>query len=158
MARKTATNIVEVWNWLINVLEDGTLSATEQAVLVHVIAKLNRNLWEPTKINAKLIAAAVDKDPRTIKAALAKFVDLKILNINEEAYYFGEQFKHNPIPSADTGRFRFRAGTGKGNAGKTEGAVDATDSAGGRTESAGVVEDAEHSGSRRKLFNAVSTE
>ena len=155
MARKTATNIVEVWNWLINVLEDGTLTATEQAVLVHVIAKLNRNIWEPTKVNAKLIAAAVDKDPRTVKAALAKFVDLKILSINEEAYYFGEQFKHNPIPSADTGRFRFRAGAGKGNAGKAEGAVDGTDSGDGHTESDGTAEGAEPAGNRRKLFNAV---
>lgn len=114
MSRKTATNIVEVWNWLINVLESGELTATEQAALVHVIAKINRNMWTPTKINPKLIAAAIDKDARTVKTALSKIVSLNILTEEEGAYYIGS-VKHNQIPDSDTGKhfqFRHKAGSG----------------------------------------------
>lgn len=161
MAKKTATNIVEVWNWLINVLEGGELTATEQAALVHVIARINRNMWTPTKINPKLIAAAIDKDTRTVKTALSKIVSLNILTEEEGVYYLGN-IKRNPIP--DSGRsernFQFKNQHDISSDVANRNTSDDDGTAGARPNTAGDgnSEQAQPASKRRKLFNTNPAE
>lgn len=160
MAKKTATNIVEVWNWLINVMESGELTATEQAALVHVIARINRNMWTPTKINPKLIAAAIDKDARTVKTALSKIVNLNILTMKDGVYYLGN-VRNNKIPANDDGgKLHFRSQHDANNRtiqqdpSRNDGAVDSGTNPDGEEHSAQT----KPAGKRRRLFNANTTE
>ena len=156
MAKKTATNIVEVWSWLVNVMEEGSLNAVEQATLFHVIAKLNRNLWKPAKINTKIIAAAINKDPRTVKTAIQKIVNLKILRETEGEYYLGEQFKNHTIPTdSDEPRFSFKRG---GNVTADSDANHDTDNGRGTAEGVGTVKGVGTAGRRRKIFNEVQAD
>lgn len=93
MAKTTPTTIVEVWNkTIVPALESGDLSATEQAVLVHIAIALNRNLWSPMKINAKLIAAATDKDRRTVTSAINHIAELGIITNDSGVINFGKQY------------------------------------------------------------------
>lgn len=151
MAKKTTTNIVEVWSWLVNVMEEGSLNAVEQATLFHIIAKINRNLWKPAKINTKIIAAAINKDHRTVKTAIQKIINLKILTETEGEYYLGDQFKNNTVHAGnDEPRFNFKR---EGNVTADSDADSNTDNRSGNSESAGNVKNAGASSRRRQIFN-----
>ena len=84
-------NIVDCWNWFFTIANSGDLNATEQAVLVHIIGHINRNIWSDTKIDSKIIAAAISKDVRTVKAAIKKLVKLNIIVETEGGYNIGQQ-------------------------------------------------------------------
>lgn len=84
MAKNTLTSIVDVWNKTAPVLESGDLSAIEQITLIHTLIALNRNLWQPVKINPAIIAAATFKDKRTIASAIDKLVSEDLLTRSEK--------------------------------------------------------------------------
>lgn len=156
MTKRTPTNIVEVWNWLINVLESDTLTATEQAILVHVIAKFNRTLWTPTALNKKMLAAAVNKDTRTITAALAKFVDNEILTETEGVYYLAN-VEHNTIPARSaTAKFQFADTSQRDSARHKEPAR--PDTAGTHTRSESTAEGDKPARKRRDIFKQDNAE
>lgn len=93
MAKKANLSIVDIWNWLVNeVLETGELNANEQATLIHIVAKINRNIWRPVKINSKVIAAAIGRDNRTVQTAINKLVDLNILQQSEGGISIGAKY------------------------------------------------------------------
>lgn len=92
MAKKTPTTIVEVWNKkLVPKVESGELTAIEQLTLFYLAISLNRNFWEPAKVNAAMIAAAMNKDKRTIQKAIRHLIELKIVFETEEGEITFEQ-------------------------------------------------------------------
>ncbi len=157
MAKASPTTIVEVWNKKITpTLESGDLTATEQLTLVYLAIALNRNIWEPVKINAAIIAAATGKDKRTIQKAIQRLADLGVVRINDEGeIYFGDG-KHNRISAGSTGT---DAGTGAGaniadtvrNNGGLYGAAEAGSAGAGEDISAQI----KPAGRKRKLFKGA---
>ena len=86
-------NIVDIWNKFFQLANSGTLSANEQITLVHIIGHINRNMWKETKIEKKIIAAAISKDVRTVKTAIKKLVNLGIITETEGGFNIGGQPK-----------------------------------------------------------------
>lgn len=84
MAKQTPASIVDVWNKTAPALESGDFSAIEQITLIHVLIALNRNLWQPVKVNPAIIAAATFKDKRTISSAIEKLITADMLTRSEK--------------------------------------------------------------------------
>lgn len=62
--------LTDAINWAFNIIENQDLTDTQQLTLLHVINRLNRNFWTPTKISVKKLSAVMQKDPRTINDAI----------------------------------------------------------------------------------------
>lgn len=96
MAKPTPVSIVDVWNKTAPALESGDFSAIEQLTLIHVLIALNRNLWQPVKVNPAIIAAATFKDKRTISNAIEKLITADMLERSEKGalriggYYYNQ--------------------------------------------------------------------
>jgi len=138
MAKQTATNIVDVWNRTSVIVESGDLSSVEQLTLFHCLIALNRNLWQSTKVNPAIIAAATRKDKRTISSAIDKLVAENILYRTEGG-------------AISIGRhYSYQRGSEQGGAVST---VQPRDNAGHDGGSDGNVTQTKPAGRRRKLFN-----
>lgn len=92
-------NIVETWNDFFTIANSGALNGNEQIVLIHIIGHINRNMWRDTKIDLKIIAAAISKDVRTVKNSVKKLLNLGIITESEGGYNFGKQPQSKPRKS-----------------------------------------------------------
>lgn len=75
MARPEKLNIVSAFTWLSNSIDTQMLTSSEQLVLLHLVKFLNRNFWQAVTLSYHMLAKAIGKDDRTVKAALKKLSD-----------------------------------------------------------------------------------
>lgn len=76
-------NLISVWTWAYNEIDNNSddYNKAEQLALFHIIGRLNRNEWQPTRIGIKRLAASMNSDKRTVEKAID---GLKKKNMIEE--------------------------------------------------------------------------
>lgn len=82
-------NLVTAWQWLEKELEERDLTANQQLTLFHLFIKINRNFWKPARVSLNKLAAACNKDKRTVKKAIDDLIELGLIIETEGGYYIG---------------------------------------------------------------------
>lgn len=103
MAKKESINIVTAWNWAIDQMTDNEISASEQLTLFWVMSRLNRNNWQPTKINIAIISALMRMDKRTVKKAMQGLIDKNIISESKGVYKIDINIGNQSRLAEDTG-------------------------------------------------------
>ena len=89
MARKNEPTIINVFNWLSNVIDTQELKLSDIGLLTQIIKNLNRNFWKPLKMSIYKIAKNSGSDDRTIRDALKRLA-MKNVIIAKNADTFGQ--------------------------------------------------------------------
>ena len=103
---KSKVNIVSAFTWLSNCLDTQTLSASEQLVLLHLVKYLNRNFWKATSLSNHMLAKAIGKDDRTVKTALNKLIDKKLVVKKGGELYIGIEGANKFFSQSDVAESR----------------------------------------------------
>lgn len=67
---KNSLNLPIAINWWSSILENRDIPVIQQLAMFHIICRLNKNFWQPAQISMKKLAAVMNSDARTVKAAV----------------------------------------------------------------------------------------
>lgn len=56
--------------WWMTVLENQDVPPIQQLAMFHIINRINKNFWQPVQISVNKLAAVMNSDRRTVKAAI----------------------------------------------------------------------------------------
>ncbi len=96
-------NLVNACTWFFNLIDNQTLTSSEQLILLHLIKFLNRNFWKPTPLSISALCRSSGKDARTVKNALSRLISCGIITESENGYFLGyatDDIRHNLVKRA----------------------------------------------------------
>lgn len=89
MAKKRALDLIAVFNWAFNIIDNDDIPAAEQLTLMHVINRANRAFFRPIPISAAKLAASMCKDKRSVVKAVESLESRGIIVKTEGGYVLG---------------------------------------------------------------------
>lgn len=81
---KTVLNLPAAFNWWANVIENQDVPVIQQLAMFHIINRLNKNFWSPAQISVGKLAAAMNADKRSVKAAVDALIAQNYVLLTEE--------------------------------------------------------------------------
>lgn len=79
-------NLIDAFVWAFNQIENRALTTVQQNALLHIINRLNRNMWKPVPIVPKALAASMSVDTRTATKAIDYLIKSGIITETQGGY------------------------------------------------------------------------
>jgi len=101
LAKNISINLPVAMAWWMTVIENQDVPPIQQLAMFHIINRLNKNFWQPVQISVNKLAAVMNSDRRTVKAAVNALIAQNCLIESTEGVNINVCGKYRQIESCD---------------------------------------------------------